>query len=1042
MIDKETRDDSSGELEEVWSLFAEDGREALDVVEETLLELEADPTDTGQVARLFRGLHTFKGNARMMGLSVIESLAHHAEDLVTLVRDEGVILTSAMVDLLLEVLDHSRVMLDYALAHRLDADTTQVEELVMRLEAMVADNCRRQGPSEKPDSRPADEVLGVHVAGEALEPVLAEQFIDPATDPAYVRIFLELAEDELGHLLPALDALVSEDEEEKEEGIQEIKAAASTLGHAAGRMGYEHLVALLGDLVTAVEEMSGEALSVRLDELRSALSKEVIAIQEGAQSLGLEVSAWSSLHRPKSYGDAGSGTVIPDVSDAPDAPRLFKRWCVEGTRADLARLGEVASGLERFRRQLLADGSALARDEELALVDEATFLLRAIYQTCTFYELRQAARLTLALEDLYTRVAQGEMTINEDLLNLTHTCVTQLSGALETICRDDAPELATLVGSLEQTEEILSLCAESRVMQVAKDVLDLLDLPPEFKAVMTQENLLEFSRALQAGETFYTLLADLNQDDEMGQAFCERSQSNGVRLITNVTVYRDNRTLFDFLLATPQPREAVLEIFNELDPQGRHFSLKGCTLREGTGVEDVVSAPPVRRPDRSAVRVIAGHNAISMDALAGFVEDVGRLVATRATLHRVAERLTEVDLIETVTRLVRRSGGDWRRVRDELQVSLGLWTDDLSTLSHLETEMGAALDRFRETALALRARPVSELLDPLQRLVQDMAQSQGKMVELDLGGMDIKLDHSVLDVLISPVRRLVWFAVVHSIEKPWQRRQAGKPVIGHVSVGVRKTASRAQVVIEDDGRGIDLEDEAILERARELGWTNGSGILAGSLFEWVLRDGFGAVGGCDDIKGVDLAAINAELQAHRGRLSVASAPGEGTRFLLDIPLDTVVIDGMVMRAGDRRYVVPIEAVRWIVKPDESQIVYSSAGGGQGMLRLEERLVPIRSLVGSAGQRRLFYNDARDSTPPVLWQREPASEGLLLVVEAGGQDVALAVDDVLGQQQVLTQPLRGHLAGIPGVSGCALLGEDNVGVILDLNQIDSSCLLTP
>ena len=110
MADKETYDDYSAELEEVWALFAEDGKEALDAVEETLLALESNPTDVGQIATLFRGLHTFKGNARMMGLEVFESLAHHAEDLVALVRDEGVVLTSGMIDLLLEILDRSRAM--------------------------------------------------------------------------------------------------------------------------------------------------------------------------------------------------------------------------------------------------------------------------------------------------------------------------------------------------------------------------------------------------------------------------------------------------------------------------------------------------------------------------------------------------------------------------------------------------------------------------------------------------------------------------------------------------------------------------------------------------------------------------------------------------------------------------------------------------------------------------------------------------------------------------------------------------------------------
>ncbi|GAF87379.1 unnamed protein product, partial [marine sediment metagenome] len=269
--------------------------------------------------------------------------------------------------------------------------------------------------------------------------------------------------------------------------------------------------------------------------------------------------------------------------------------------------------------------------------------------------------------------------------------------------------------------------------------------------------------------------------------------------------------------------------FAEMDPQGRYLSLEKCSLRDGVDLEEAVSARLVQPVFRQTEHTVEMRSTVSADALAGFVENVGELVTTRATLHRVAERLTEGDLTETVTRLVKQADGDWQRVRKELQISLESWADDLDTLSRAENELGMALDQFQETALALRARPAAEILDPLQRLVQEVAQHLGKIVELDVTGVDVGLDHSALDVLADPVRRLVWFAVAHSIEKPVQRREAGKPVTGRVSVVVRKAADHAQVVIEDDGCGMDLD--ATLNRARELGWTSGDSVPAGRLSE-------------------------------------------------------------------------------------------------------------------------------------------------------------------------------------------------------------------
>jgi two-component system chemotaxis sensor kinase CheA len=484
-------------------------------------------------------------------------------------------------------------------------------------------------------------------------------------------------------------------------------------------------------------------------------------------------------------------------------------------------------------------------------------------------------------------------------------------------------------------------------------------------------------------------------------------------LITNVTVFRDDRTLFDFLVATPAAPEALLVDLARMDPQGQCLSLEECVLREDVKPEGVVRDEVVRPTARRVKCAVDGEGDVSTEVLASILENVGELVATRTTLHRVTQRLTREDLVETVTRLVKRSDGDWQRVQVELQAALESRVGDLSTLARAETEMGVALDRFREAALALRARPAAEILGPLQRLVQDVAQYLGKVVDLEVDGADVELDRGALDVLADPVRRLVWFAVAHGIEKPVERWETGKPTAGHVSVTVRRAADHAYVVIEDDGRGI--APGATLERARELGWTNGNHVPAGTLCEWVLRDGFGLVGGSHDVEGIDLAAINAGLQAHRGRLDVSTTPGQGTRFSLDVLLDTVVIDGMVVRVGEVYYVTPIEAVRRIVKPEAGQIVRASADGGQSMLRLEDELLPIQTLSGQA--------------------HVPTGEGLLLVVETGGRGYALMVDELVGQQQVLTQPLSGHLAEVEFISGCALLGEGDVGVVLDLSRVN-------
>jgi two-component system chemotaxis sensor kinase CheA len=368
-----------------------------------------------------------------------------------------------------------------------------------------------------------------------------------------------------------------------------------------------------------------------------------------------------------------------------------------------------------------------------------------------------------------------------------------------------------------------------------------------------------------------------------------------------------------------------------------------------------------------------------------------------------------------VARLTRQADDEWEHIHRELQTSLEAWTDDLRSLGQVETEIGVALDQLQEMALAVRVKPVAEILSPLQSLVQDVAHHQGKLVELDVTGADIELDYSLLNILARPVRRLVWFAVAQGIESPTQRREAGKPAAGRVSVVVSKAEDYAQIVVTDDGRGLDRE--GLLRRARELSWTDGDSISTDELSQLVVRDGFGMVGGVNGIEGIDLAAINAALQTRQGWLSTTSQPGQGTRFRLELPLDMAVIDGLVVRVGSVCYVVPLGVVRRIVKPEKGEIVYASANNGQNLLRLGEELVPIQILGAEAREKTTFQ------------------ESLMLVVEKNEQAIALAVDELIGQQQVLSRPLQGYLADIQNVSGYALLGDGEVGMILNLNQMN-------
>jgi len=1106
MTDQTAAASYSNEIEEIWALFAQEGVESLDTVEAALLSLETNPTDSERIGELFRALHTFKGMARMMGLPTIEALSHCTEDLVGLVRDDGVALTGEMINLLLAVLDEFRTMLAYALAHRQDAADFQITAVMVRLKLMLAQYSDRKSVSpaknsgkppqktaaagelpffEQPQSAPprneltqeplflspADEV--VLAPAETLLPDSAQTTaaaddsfpvidpINPATDPVYLQIFRDIAEAELWRLQRAQTALAAGDEA----AFLEIKEAADNLGHAARQMGFTRIVTALDDLANAVNNLAGPIrvtglaeITAHLENLRvELLGDGFSAAIEAAELLPEEapVEADSSLTKVPAFlktaqdelnhlrgtlialssGDAGvlpeiqrvaatlkdaaqllgynrfidsvdnllavatepasearnlrlnkmelalfeelvtiqeiSQTPAPDdASGLPGFVWLFRRWHAVRVFANLAHLREVADDLHQFIQRFLADGNVLKEDTRLA--NEATYLLRAVYHSCLFYKLDQVARLTLALEDLYARVAQQEMSATATLITLTQTYVAQLGSAIESIREGESPELASLEAMIGQTEEVLYRHSESQPLQVAREVLNLLDISPEFEAVITPDSLLAVGQAMQAGQQFYTILADLDQNETMGLTFYEWSQNVAVTLITNVTVYRDDRTLFDFLLATHTSQETLLATLATIDPTGDCLKLKACALRTNVNPTTVINEQPVSDPVYRAERDDGQIRAVAdAAALTQLMESVGKMLTTHITLHHATDRLAGQNLIETITQIVKQAGGNWEYARQETQRSLESWANELRTLTQAETELGANLAQLYELALALRVKPAAAILEPLPRLVEDLAHHQGKIVELVITGAEIELDHSTLDLLAGPVRRLVWSAVAHSIEPPAQRQSAGKSPTGQVVVTVKKQDNRVQVIIEADGG--DLNPAAATE----------------------------------------LAAINTQLQVHQGQLGVSRGPEHGTRFTVDLPLSLVVVDGMVVRVGQVHYIVPISLVHRIVKPAQTELVHTSANGGQSLLRLGDRIIPVQNLPG-------------DTTTD--------QDRLMVVVEKDAQATALQVDELIGQQQVLIRPLQGYLADVRGVSGCALLGDGEVGMVLNLNQM--------
>lgn len=990
-------DTCSADMQEIWSLFAQEGRDNLALAETALLRLEQNRAETDQVAALFRAIHSFKGGARMMGLSVLESLSHHAEDLIALVRDEGVSLQADLIEALFAALDKSRVMLDQVLASGCDVEPIEaqatidiLQQLLIRYEPATADEPLPADRSEIVRGEEPIEVLAP--APIMIEPPTPDSIAPASTAPLSLTEFLHGAEQDLARLHAALEVTAIE----PVQGLTQLQAVCSDLKCAAERLGFERLIDVLDELSgTAEVGASSPSLEELLNQLRKLeldLFEEITRIEEAAPDRSEQ----------------------PDDSPAPDRTDiawLFRHWHADRVFVDLARLRELTDQLDRLEQRFTADIDASRQIERLA--DEASVLLRALCHSCTFYHLDQAVHVTLALEDLYARVVQAELVLNAALTQLTRDYIDQLDDAIEAIREGEAPPLATLAALIDQIETVLYLHVDGPAHQVARSALEALDLPPQFQEVMTPEAWAQFGQSLQAGDQFYTVLADLEHGEALGQAFFEWSNSAGIHLITNVTIQDSAGPLFDFLIATQRSRESLSADIVQIDRSGQYMTLQECLLRQGAEPPRPLARQSAGKNDAPVDQPTSSGASIAAPVLARLIETAGELAVHHATLHRVAGRLTETELVEPILRAMQAAQGDWTRARYNLKALLNDWLEDVHTLGQVERDVGTALDQLQESTRQLRLVPAAELLAPLQQLVRDLGRQLNKTVELTTQGAELDIDRSAIEVVAEPLRQLVWFAVVHSIETVERRQALGKPAVGRIVVTVDPHDDHLQVVIEDDGRGLDRT--LILQHVQELQWVDHQVGTADDLdLNLIFRPDFGRVGGLD---GVDLSALDNQLQAHHGRLSVTSDPDYGSRFVVRLPLDMAVVDGMVVRAGSVRYVIPVSAIRRIVQPAATDLIHSSADGQHTLLRTDGEVVQIRALgrEDSAG----------------------TSDHVMVIVNCEHGSVALAVDELIGRQQVMARPLQGHLSEVRDASGCALLGEGEVGMILNLSAVGSA-----
>ena len=328
-------------------------------------------------------------------------------------------------------------------------------------------------------------------------------------------------------------------------------------------------------------------------------------------------------------------------------------------------------------------------------------------------------------------------------------------------------------------------------------------------------------------------------------------------------------------------------------------------------------------------------------------------------------------------------------------------------------------DELQENVMSMRLVTINSVFQKMNRIVRDMSKKLGKDVELVLEGEDTEVDKTIIDNIGDPLMHLVRNAMDHGIESNQERIKNGKTDKGMIKLTATNTSSEVLVTITDNGRGFDKE--AILRKAKERGLLKKpeKDYSAREIYSFLLMPGFSTKEQVTEFsgRGVGLDVVKQNIEKIGGKISLESEFGFGSKVVLKIPLTLSIIDGMAVSVGESIFTIPIINIKQSLKVDKHSLILDTENNEMVVIR--EKCYPLIRL------HKIY--DVETSVVDI-------DSGIVILVESGEESYCIFADTLIGEQQVVIKPIPSYLGQFDvkdqGLSGCAILGDGNITLILD------------
>lgn len=975
--------DQSDEVidQELLAIFLEEAVGVLEAISHSLGLSRAHPANVSELTTIRRGFHTLKGSGRMVGLMRLGEAAWSVEQVMNLWQQEE---RTATLDLF-ELVDFAHGAFgDWVSRLQKGLPQPDPQPIVERAEALKRSEAAQREPAMPPPMPPRPQAPAVPPRREATQP--AQSPAISASPDDNVRI------GSLSISASLFAVFVNEARQHLETIEREL--AQSAAGRTAG---------VREELVRAAHTLAGICGTVQL---------------AGMHDLGaaLEGALLRLKRRPAS--------MTPDeLALAHDSVRALKMMyegvlerAVPGSAASLiARLGAITGEVARL---VTAPGEEPAQVAETSSVGEPTFTTPATVEEpsvaeTVMSELAMAELESAAIESPVQSIASEDEPEERRQRRLED----EIDQQLLPVFIEEANELVPRIG-----EWLRAWRAEPANFDPARSMQ---------RALHTLKGSARMAGAMGLGELTHHM---------------ETRAENAIALrLTPGQFFDDLETSYDrmgLLLERVQHPRATPE--------------PAVEKSTAPAIQAPATAPSLPAPREEAGKVHAMMR-VRADALEKLVNEAGEIAITRSRVEtemrglktalgeltenvaRLRRELREIE-IAAESQLASRMHASQEKDRQfdplefdrftrfqELTRMMAESVNDVSTVQQTLNKVAddtnsalaaqARLNReLQQDLMRIRMVPIGSIVERLHRVVRQTSKEVGKRANLDIRGINVELDRSALERITGPLEHLLRNSITHGLEMPGIRATRGKAVMGEISLEVRQEGNEVTLVLADDGGGLDLE--RIRAKAEAQGLLGpGDPRSDQQLAELVFAPGLSTAETVTELagRGVGLDVVMSEVSGLGGRIELAFTPGMGTRFTIRLPLTTAVIQAVLVRIGSRTYALPSVMIEQVQQMRQELLARAKQAGA---IEWAGRRYPLHHLPTLLAET------------PALMPVVPRRYTPILLVRSGVEAIAIEVDDMIGNQEVVVKNIGPQLARVPGIAGATVLGTGEIVMILN------------